>query len=837
MPERTPTTTPATTHSDGEVTSPARDRNSTQIASSADRAPNRAPKEQGAGGGSAQATATPPGAAPATVTGVSADALQFDMAPADRFVESRSLVPLQIITPEGQNALAPHQALAVVAVLSKAAIMPDFNPDVLEDMVTRLRLQSLARLAADPEPLPNYRDPWQSALRGARVPSERTPGPQTNSQQRRDPKDESSADRSARYSEIRADAGDDFAPAVAALTSTHLQKAEVTLGQVLQSDVGVLFMDRTRIRPAGFAPGEHLTTLSLAPGEEVTVEQHSFSKREATYEDMNETEQSFDLEMASTVTTALDEGMNRSEQESTTSGWNVGGSLGGEFKGVRVGVQGGFSSSVTEADQLTSTRSRNDSWSASQKVASKYRAQHKTTLKLATEQRFEVTNRRVLRNPNRYTPIHLHYFKVQQRLRLSHERYGVQLCWAPFIPDPAMGVIERILMAAQEIRNRNEPLLPSPPLQPTPPPGREPQEVISDVVSVDNTVWGISVEVPVSVEIPADYVWDGDSGFVKSSLTASFVQCAGWAAVQGEPAMVVGRPTAWVHIGTDAWGKGRVNVQIKARCVPAPSAEDAEYRQRFQEWQQATKAWQRQCATLRAEADAKTEAQIRALETSVWEQLDGTSELMQRIVSSLWPMACRDSGQEIDTWRQLFEWEAAGYELFPGWWLDRPLRAPHLTPTHFRNASWARTYLPMRPGREAEALAFIYTGGNPAALTSELEQAITKTVTMLEEHRLKHFGSTTGGPVTSDDDCPQLSEKVTCLGTWEELLPTDGTHVEVTVSPTNAADDLSRAEMHDAATRRAADLQQTEAVTTQIKQAAKGNINITVHMGQDPDAP
>src|SRR4051812_39922237 len=40
------------------------------------------------------------------------------------------------------------------------------------------------------------------------------------------------------------------------------------LEALLQSEIGWLFLDRTRIRPRGWVLGEHLQTLSLAPGEE-----------------------------------------------------------------------------------------------------------------------------------------------------------------------------------------------------------------------------------------------------------------------------------------------------------------------------------------------------------------------------------------------------------------------------------------------------------------------------------------------------------------------------------------------------------------------------------------
>ena len=49
--------------------------------------------------------------------------------------------------------------------------------------------------------------------------------------------------------------------------------------------------------------------MSLAPGEELTLEQKVFSKREQTYEELSDREQTLELEMNSTLTTELNESL------------------------------------------------------------------------------------------------------------------------------------------------------------------------------------------------------------------------------------------------------------------------------------------------------------------------------------------------------------------------------------------------------------------------------------------------------------------------------------------------------------------------------------------------
>ena len=70
---------------------------------------------------------------------------------------------------------------------------------------------------------------------------------------------------------------------------TEAEKLDLILN-LIKSEIGWLFLDRTRIRPNGYAVGEHVHTMSLAPGEELVMEQKAFTKRQATYEEQNEQE-------------------------------------------------------------------------------------------------------------------------------------------------------------------------------------------------------------------------------------------------------------------------------------------------------------------------------------------------------------------------------------------------------------------------------------------------------------------------------------------------------------------------------------------------------------------
>jgi hypothetical protein len=251
---------------------------------------------------------------------------------------------------------------------------------------------------------------------------------------------------------VAAAGGPSSPPATTTTTSNPIED----LLLLLQSQVGYLFLDRTRISPSGFAIGEHLYTLSLAPGEEVVLEQKTFSKREVTFEEQTEEETQKDLELSSTLSTELQEGAEFQRSRTNSAGFTVGGTVGGDIKGVEVSANLGFSTNVTEASNETRKRSIKENTTSTQRVAARYRAAHKVSFSVAAQTGFEASSRRVVRNPNRFTPINLHYFKVMQVLELTQQRYGVRLCWAPSVKDPGFDLFDRIRIGREAILQKAE---------------------------------------------------------------------------------------------------------------------------------------------------------------------------------------------------------------------------------------------------------------------------------------------------------------------------------------------------------------------------------------------
>ena len=227
-------------------------------------------------------------------------------------------------------------------------------------------------------------------------------------------------------------------------------------------------------------------------------------------------------------------------------------------------------------------------------------------------------------------------------------------------------------------------------------------------------------------------------------------------------------------------------MQAAATFVPQPPESDPSYQKAYQDYK---------IAMLRWEADVTTvlEAPRRAAETAADEwahqmlvSADPARELMDQIAKRSFRGAMSDESWEVSFWGQVFDWERAGIALYPNFWSDQPARDYLRSANSFLNASWATLYLPARPGFEQLALRWIIAKVRDQTLDAQTEAAIARVVDDLNAFRTASFGDAGEGPATAANGA--VSQKSLVLGHWEEVLPTDGTHVEIVQSMTSAAD-------------------------------------------------
>jgi hypothetical protein len=179
---------------------------------------------------------------------------------------------------------------------------------------------------------------------------------------------------------------------------------------------------------------------------------------------------------------------------------------------------------------------------------------------------------------------------------------------------------------------------------------------------------------------------------------------------------------------------------------------------------------------------------------------------MQEVIGALLrslPGLPRDV-HEADFLEDVFDWKEADIRLYAGWWSGHELRDPSRPADNFINAAWARLYLPIKVSAEGPALRWIYDRVTSGSGSVSTEALITSIMSDLNDYRITNFGSADEIVVgTPSVDCPQVTRPYLCLGQWDDVIPTDGTHLEVMQATSTAADDYSRSLLDDSAALRA----------------------------------
>jgi hypothetical protein len=777
----------------------------------------------------------------AVIASLDEDLLETKTAGSDRFVHSNYVMPLLITFQDGETPVLPDYKKDIIKLFAGAGVI---NPGViralesldLSEVVRRNQLDLDGAFGNAPESPAAEAPAAVSELASELIEVLDGFVSDAGTVERREARARVSRAARAGISE----AGSALAGAARHLMTSAPREDEDAPTQetmlqlfmgLLESDIAYFFLDRTRIRPTGFRIGEHVYALSLAPGEEVTLEQKTFTKRQLTFEEQDEQDAQFEIELASTLSTELQEGFTRQKNITDTWGLNVGktGSYSSPvisdvaYGSFNTNHTFGYTKNITTADQETRNRSTKDSKTASAKVASKYRTAHKTTFKVATEMVFESNAKRVIKNPNALTPITLHYFKVLQRVEMTHERYGVRLGWMPYVQDPAYGFFKQIRDGKAKILSDAEAALPRKPDDPDASKATTgagggsaaPSEkwFSSEVTQIGTGAadGSMSGDVPIDIAFDDGWEWDGIVANIDVEKLGLRPEHKWDAYVKGFPVVVKavgGTGSALrvlVHVGAqeDAWKRRMIEVQLSARFtakpVESPLPATEKEAEQAAAYATAVRDWETRCDELRAQA--KKEADD--WEAMMLRNLNPISEIVDQLIKDqrYFPTDRRDSAYEIDLWQKLFDWERASYVPYPGWWTGAPLRDPTRDPSDFVNACWARLYLPVRVGMERLALRWMHR-----RTTSKLDAATEARFDGIEAELKKYRQEKFGGELEmmAPDAHGAYQEKYDTIATWSDLMPTDGTHTEVVQAFSMAADAVTLKMSDDASKLRAA---------------------------------
>jgi hypothetical protein len=393
--------------------------------------------------------------------------------------------------------------------------------------------------------------------------------------------------------------------------------------------------------------------------------------------------------------------------------------------------------------------------------------------------------------------------------------------------DPGFDFSERIRKGKKSIMDVAEKIpLPTAPSAP-PIPEHAPQWKPITAGADEWNFWDdMSHDYTLEICYPPDYVWDGNIESVKNSVAVDFVNIDRWHGyfVIGNPWAELGKVKIIIHVGVDwqlSGKRGSIFVTFGANFVYDPALADQEYKTAYKDWQGQIVTWQQEVDAIRVPARKEAQTKAENWEAEILAKCNPLHELLNSLVKHLFPEAMRDESWEIDIWQNIFDWELASYQVYPSWWLDRPMRDCTEEPTYFLNASFAKLFLPIKPGYEQLALRWIFG----KSLDSQKEAAFKKIQIDIERYQEKF---------EPEEDATGISiENVLLLGAWTECLPTDGTHLEVVQGITSAADEFSQKDIETSSNLKEAfikgekqNIEIKKKALSQITQAASVEVRI-----------
>lgn len=522
----------------------------------------------------------------------------------------------------------------------------------------------------------------------------------------------------------------------------------------LESTLGVLYLDQTRLTPLDTVIGEHIYTLSLAPQETVVLTQKSWTKQKMSLEDALTNENESNLENSSTFSSDLSENLQHSTQETDSKSATA--TISGGYGPVNGSVSGTMSSTSGVQDTRgTSTRVAQQGTS---RAATKARMEHKTTFTVASESFSSSGSKKTIRNMNTAHSMMIKYYKIFQKYEVNVERVGRRLCWSPFIRKPSLGLSNRAVARKAEIERYLDPANFDLKIEGLP--GSKTVESLP--VKAENGVWGFSDDLKTTIKV--------DDGFQLVELKVVYVSTPtdSWAGHPREHVNPLNGATGvfdvYWHVGMSDWFylnnkyKGRIpnstdTLWIKTVATIAPNSQmQSDYQERLNKARAAE-----------LEKRTKEVAERAAKDDEETVYFDPSTELMRRLITSFLNPDEYNDAHEVARWHEIFEWENLSYTLYPSWW-DRDEDSGLSKETNFLTASWAKLFVPIRPGFEVEALR---------AIQKSTEERVDYKKVM---HRIGAKADAT------DDYTPEV------LGTFIEYMPTDGTYAEPVIGLNLACD-------------------------------------------------
>lgn len=460
------------------------------------------------------------------------------------------------------------------------------------------------------------------------------------------------------------------------------------------SDLGFIFLERNRIRPIGHtlerAPIHEIT---LNPGQTVTKNVDLTSSQSITRNDTLETTEEIEHTFSDTQTNSLTK--NIQEFYETTKELKLG--LSNESKITAkldkiIDLSNSLKSSIDytankierETRESTSLEKRD----VIKTISSQLTTTNSTELKITESSSVADKTNIVYENTLQY-PMRLLFRRLMQVLHISYERYGVQLGWSLCMDNPGESIqkynVENDSPEIQAIKDKWAQA--TPPQELGAPPSNKTQTFTSKLIR--GGIAGKSEDNVAVFTVPAGYAF-GNVAIAHSGKNSS-------ASIKNT--VVDGNiVTVTYHYGIQVFG----NIRLTITVTFVPDAIMDQYNATIDAWrnEQAQKEINQYLSTITSEiTQLDTKAVFR-------------SEIMRQIIDKYFGRPVNETCKSISMVYDLFDWENLDMILYPKWWDENTeIDGTQSNKVDFFTASFAKVFLPIKPGKEEDALAFLIAVG------------------------------------------------------------------------------------------------------------------------------
>lgn len=232
-----------------------------------------------------------------------------------------------------------------------------------------------------------------------------------------------------------ADPGYEFTKALDGMLSAAVETP--ILHPALVSPLGFLHLEKISYSPAGVEHGELVSSVPLAPGEEVAIVHKEWSNTEEEFSEL--VADQFEDYSEKGVVDKTDMAEASSTQRNHSTGFSVSVSASGGFGPMSGSASTSYSANDSESASRQSSVSQ--SHTTTQKASARARKEHRTSFRLAKKTHVEDQTVRRIKNPDPLNPVRFDFFQIMRKWRVDLHRYGVRLTYDLTVPQPAVDLL------------------------------------------------------------------------------------------------------------------------------------------------------------------------------------------------------------------------------------------------------------------------------------------------------------------------------------------------------------------------------------------------------------